>query len=198
MSAATALRFPLFLLLLALLSSCGFALRGTAELPAALQTLELMSVGGESDLQREVLRALRNSGVELVEIDNASRNNSSGSSNGSANNSSERTSERGSETTNENSSIYRLQLGAEGSSERTLSVNSNARAGEYELELAVQFRLVQRGRVVLGPESLAVTRVYLTDPGNAVAVNEEADLIRAEMRRELAQQILRRLQTAEL
>ncbi len=36
------------------------------------------------------------------------------------------------------------------------------------------------------------------DPENAVAKNEEAELIRNEMRRELAQQVLLRLQSLEL
>ena len=155
------LRFPVLVLLLSLLSGCGFALRGTANLPEALQTLQLASVDANSDLQRELNRALRNAGVEIVDT----------------------------------ASAYRLGLGLETITERTLSVNSNARAGEYELDLGVQFQLSQGGSMVLGPEALHVKRVYLTDPENAVAKSEEAELIRAEMRRELAQQILRRLQT---
>jgi len=152
-------------LLILSVSSCGFALRGTANLPAALQTLQLASVDPTSDLLREVSRALRSNGVTVVDTDQTP---------------------------------YRLGLGRENSTERTLSVNSNARAGEYELELSVLFQLTQSGSTVLGPETLSLTRVYLTDPENAVAKDEEAELIRQEMRRELAQQILRRLQAANL
>jgi LPS-assembly lipoprotein len=93
--------------------------------------------------------------------------------------------------------VWRLGIGAEQVRERVLSVNANARAGEYELTMDVAAQL-RRGAQMVGPETLSVSRVYLADPENAVAKNEEAELIRNEMRRELAQQILRRLQSLEL
>lgn len=154
----------LMLLMLSMLSACGFALRGSASLPAALQTLQVVSVDANSDLMREVNRALRSSGVTVVDT----------------------------------AANYRLGLGRETGVERTLSVNSNARAGEYELELSVLFQLSQGGTTVLGPETIALSRVYLSDPENAVAKSEEAELIHQEMRRELAQQLIRRLQSAPL
>lgn len=96
----------------------------------------------------------------------------------------------------ESGSDYRLVLGGERISERTLSVNANARSGEFELALRVDYDLRQAGSVISGPNLLATTRVYLTDPENAVAKEEEANLIRSEMRRELAQQLLRQLQAS--
>ncbi|HEY0963147.1 MAG TPA: LPS assembly lipoprotein LptE [Pseudomonadales bacterium] len=93
--------------------------------------------------------------------------------------------------------VWRLGIGGEQVSERVLSVNANARAGEYELTMVVDAQLRQ-GATVIGPETLSVSRVYLADPENAVAKNEEAELIRNEMRRELAQQILRRLQSLDI
>lgn len=151
--------------LLLLLGGCGFTLRGTVDLPAALQTMQLESPTPDSELVREVRRMLRNNDVTLTEEPVAT--------------------------------TYRLGIGSEQSSERVLSVNANARAGEYELTSSVAVQL-RRGTEVLGPETLSVSRVYLTDPENAVAKNEEAELIRTEMRRELAQQILRRLQSLQL
>ncbi|MGV3592433.1 MAG: LPS assembly lipoprotein LptE [Gammaproteobacteria bacterium] len=93
--------------------------------------------------------------------------------------------------------VWRLGIGGEQLRERVLSVNANARAGEYELTMDVAAQL-RRGAETIGPETLSVSRVYLADPENAVAKNEEAELIRSEMRRELAQQILRRLQSLDL
>jgi LPS-assembly lipoprotein len=151
--------------LILLLGGCGFTLRGTVDLPAALQTMQLESPAPDSELVREVRRMLRNNDVTLTEEPVAT--------------------------------TYRLGIGSEQSSERVLSVNANARAGEYELTSSVAVQL-RRGTEVLGPETLSVSRVYLTDPENAVAKNEEAELIRTEMRRELAQQILRRLQSLQL
>src|SRR5690606_6429525 len=97
-----------------------------------------------------------------------------------------------------NAGVYSLGLGQEQSSERVLSVNANARAGEYELTMQVPFQLRQDAAPIMGPETLALSRVYLADPENAVAKNEEAALIRDEMRLGLAFQILRRLQASEL
>lgn len=93
---------------------------------------------------------------------------------------------------------YSLGLGTEQNSERTLSVNANARAGEYELTMDLQFQLRQGANIVLGPENLSTSKVYLADPENAVAKNEEAEQIRREMRQELALQIIRRLQAVTL
>jgi LPS-assembly lipoprotein len=151
-------------LLLLLLAGCGFALRGSADLPEALRTLEVAAVDENGELLQEVRRALRNSGVTIVATD----------------------------------SPYRLGIGRESTEERIVSVNSNARAGEYELEMHLPFQLSHGGTPLLGPETLSLSRVYLTDPENAVGKEEEAELIRSELRRELAQQLLRRLQAAQL
>lgn len=98
----------------------------------------------------------------------------------------------------EDNSGFSLQVGQEQNSERALSVNSQARAGEYQLTMSVPFQLLDAGTAVLGPETITLERVYLADPENAAAKSDEARLIQAEMRRELALQILRRLQVAEL
>lgn len=146
-----------------LLSACGFTLRGSAELPAQLQTLQLQAQDGNTEIVREMRRALVNSGVNVIdEI---------------------------------REGVYRLGLGREQSEERVLSINSNARAGEYELSLSVSFQLRTADDFFIGPEILTIEQVYLADPNNAVAKAEEAELIKEEMRQELVIQILRRLQT---
>ena len=89
-----------------LLSGCGFSLRGTADLPDELLTLQVASVDDNSELFGEIRRALRINGVS--EDDKAP---------------------------------YRLGIGREQGVERTLSVNSNARAGEYELEFRLMFKV---------------------------------------------------------
>jgi LPS-assembly lipoprotein len=141
---------------------CGFALRGSAALPAALQPLALLNVDNGTPLGQELLRALASNGVELA--------------------------------TEASSASYQLEVGNEAAAERALSVNANARAGEYELIMSVPWQLRRGTAVVLGPETLSLGKVYLADPENAIAKNEEAELIRTEMRRELALQLLRRLQ----
>jgi LPS-assembly lipoprotein len=159
-------RATLLCLVLVLSGGCGFTLRGSADLPAALRTLQLESPNPDSELVREVRRTLRNNDVTFVEAPNATE--------------------------------YRLGIGSEENRERALSVNANARAGEYELTMSTAVQLRRGAEVVLGPEPLSVSRIYLADPENVVAKNEEAELIRTEMRRELAQQVLRRLQALPL
>ena len=102
-------------------------------------------------------------------------------------------------STDLSAALQTLQVeSTEENSERALSVNANARAGEYEITMVVPFQLRRGTELVLGPETLSVAQAYLADPENAVAKNEEAALIRSEMRRELAQQLLRRLQALQL
>lgn len=160
------LRLAVLACVLVALSSCGFALRGSASLPPELQTLQVRSADANSDIARELRRALRNNDVEAQD---AAQDNG-----------------------------YSLQVGQEQSSERALSVNSQARAGEYQLTMSVPFQLLNAGTTVLGPETITLERVYLADPENAAAKSDEALLIQREMRRELALQILRRLQVAQL
>ena len=149
-----------------LLAGCGFTLRGSVDLPPELQTLSLANPNDNSDIKREVRRALLANRINLVEDAQSER--------------------------------YALAVGNEQGSERILSVNSNARAGEYELTMSVTWQLLSQQDVVFGPEIISLDKVYLADPNNAVAKNEEAELIREEMRRELAIQILRRLQSLQL
>lgn len=160
------IRFAVVVCTLIALSGCGFSLRGSAALPAALQALQVESADANSDIARELRRALRNNDVDVD-------GNAQGSS-------------------------YSLQVGQEQNSERTLSVNSQARAGEYQLTMSVPFQLLNAGISVMGPETVTLERVYLADPENAAAKSDEARLIQQEMRRELALQILRRLQVAQL
>ncbi|MFZ9584554.1 MAG: LPS assembly lipoprotein LptE [Pseudohongiellaceae bacterium] len=145
-----------------IVGGCGFALRGSAALPAALQPLALSNVDNATPLGQELLRALASNDVDLA--------------------------------TEAGSASYQLEVGGEAFAERALSVNANARAGEYELTISVPWQLRRGTTVVLGPETLSLGKVYLADPENAIAKQEEAELIRAEMRRELALQLLRRLQ----
>ncbi len=152
------------LLLAAVISACGFALRGSIDLPSSMQDLHLQAQDEGSDFAREMRRALASNGITVVETPEARH--------------------------------YRLGIGLERSQERVLSMNANARAGEYELSMSVPFQVASAEGVLLGPEVVSIEKVYLTDPENAVAKAEESELIKREMRRELAQQILRRLQSA--
>jgi len=157
-------RFALILILL-LVSGCGFHLRGSVTLSADMQILHLESSVGESDILQELRRALNSGNVEVVDSPQPG--------------------------------VYSLGLGQEEIEERVLSVNSNARAGEYELSISIPVQLRSGQVLVFGPEILTIEKVYLADPNNAVAKQEEREIMEEEIRSELAIQILRLLQNID-
>jgi LPS-assembly lipoprotein len=95
----------------------------------------------------------------------------------------------------DNLSAYKLTLGDEQSLERIISVNRNARAGEYELTLSTSIQLENNGDSVIAREIISVDQIYEADPGNAAAKTNEAELVLDELRQALTEQIMRRLQT---
>lgn len=158
------IRLMVAMMLLGSLAACGFALRGSVDLPG-LEPLYVQNFENGTPIQREVLRVLVDNKIELANELAAGG--------------------------------YNLLVGNENSSERALSVNANARAGEYEISMSVQFQLRRGADAVMDPQTPAISKVYLADPENAIAKNEEAEIIRTEMRRELGQLILRRLQALQ-
>tara|TARA_B110000495_G_C22768232_1_gene449653 strand:- start:80 stop:565 length:486 start_codon:yes stop_codon:yes gene_type:complete len=97
----------------------------------------------------------------------------------------------------ENSSNYKLILGNEQTLERVVSVNRNARAGEYELTLISSLQLVKNGEPVIALEIISLDQTYEADPTNAAAKTNETELVLNELRQVLAGQIMRRLQTVK-
>lgn len=89
---------------------------------------------------------------------------------------------------------YTLWLGNERTEEQVISLDSSARAGEYALTLIFSFELRAGTETVLGPEQINLEQSYQADPRNAIAKQQEADLILEEMRRDAARRIVNRLQ----
>jgi len=91
---------------------------------------------------------------------------------------------------------YSLQLGAETLVSRPGSVNSRARAAQYDVELSVEVTLRQRETATFGPVRVATQRSYYEDLSAIAGSNEEVTLLQQEMREDLVQQVLRRLRAA--
>ena len=85
-----------------------------------------------------------------------------------------------------------LTLQAEQFSQRNVSLTAQARAAELELTLSVDFVLEQAEQDPTDARA-TVSRQMLNDPRNIVGKTEELRLLRAEMRRDLAAQIVRRI-----
>lgn len=89
-----------------------------------------------------------------------------------------------------------LRISDERMTSRPLSVTPRARAAQYELRLAIDATLTRGTELLMGPETLLVERTYFEDIENIAGNREEMEIIAREMRRELANQLIRRLEAA--
>jgi LPS-assembly lipoprotein len=89
---------------------------------------------------------------------------------------------------------YILRLGPERFSQRNLSVNAEARAAEFDLQMRAAFVVNDAdGKVVMARDTAAVNKQMENDPENVVGKAEEVRILRGELRGELAAQIFRRI-----
>lgn len=89
---------------------------------------------------------------------------------------------------------YRVVLGPERFNQRNLSLNSEARAAEFELTMRATFAVRKStGEVVIESTTSSVVKQMENDPQNVVGKAEEIRILKSEMRSELAQQIMRRI-----
>jgi len=77
---------------------------------------------------------------------------------------------------------------------RSVSVTGQARVAEYEMNLGVQYRVLDgAGNELIAPRWVRSARVYRVDRDNIVGSNEEQALLEREMRNDLIAQIVRAL-----
>mgnify|MGYP003602660024 CR=1 FL=1 len=89
---------------------------------------------------------------------------------------------------------YKLVLANEQESQRTLSYAGAGRSGEYELTTVLNYEILGQGNLSLLSDKLQVQQVFLHDVNNLVGSDQEADQTRKEMRRDLVQRMVLRLQ----
>lgn len=89
-----------------------------------------------------------------------------------------------------------VNLGKEETERRMISVGYLGRAAEYEVSSTISYSFRDKaGDTVLGPEDAAASRVYLHDVERVVSTANEEQLIRQNMRENIAGQILRRIES---
>jgi LPS-assembly lipoprotein len=89
---------------------------------------------------------------------------------------------------------YRLLLLHEDQDQRTVSLDRRGLVAEYGLITAVQFELRnQAGERVLGPQTVELRRTVVNNPDNVTTTGEEIRIVREDMLKSLASQIVRRL-----
>ena len=159
------MKFVLLAGLLLAVSACGFSLRSSDSLSADLSSIQLSTQQPNSELSRLIRRSLESSGV-AVEI---------------------------SEFNGSNQELLSLTLGNEQLTSRPITVNPRARAAQHELRLELEVALSLSEQYLISPETLFVERAYFEDIENLNGNQEEIEIITSEMRRELGNQLIRRL-----
>lgn len=157
------IRITSLLCLSLLLSSCGFALRGSERpaLPPGSDTVFIRSAQENSPLSQSVQTALQAQQLRLV--------------------------------TDANEASYVLQIGPEEFDSRAATVNGRATAAQYRYLLSAEISLSQNGVTLLEPERIIVENQLFFDSYNTAGSLQEEDLVRQEMRQQFAQQLLSRL-----
>lgn len=99
------------------------------------------------------------------------------------------------DSVSESGAILRIQQYQ--SSSRVLSVDSRNRAVEYELEESARLSLrTPAGETLLAEQPLRVVRLLYRPSETILSSDRESALLRADMRRDLATRILRRISAA--
>jgi LPS-assembly lipoprotein len=87
-----------------------------------------------------------------------------------------------------------ITLGDERFERRNLTIGTNARAAEIELQMTASLAVTEADGTELMPATdLSTFKIITNDPENISGKVEEARLLRAEMREDLAQQMLRKM-----
>lgn len=94
---------------------------------------------------------------------------------------------------------YSLVIVEERDDRRTAGVGSDALTSAYQIILSVDYEIRNREGALLAPMTTATNaRTYDYSAGNASSAAQEEALLLREMRRDIAQQMLRRLQAVSL
>ncbi len=89
---------------------------------------------------------------------------------------------------------FHLELLSERNTRRSLSSTGQSRVAEYELNLEIEIRLLDKeGNELIPLTPVRLARTFAIDLGSLQATNEEEERVRAEMRVVLVSQILRRV-----
>jgi LPS-assembly lipoprotein len=89
---------------------------------------------------------------------------------------------------------YKLVLASEQQSQRSLSYAGAGRSAEYELTNVLNYEIRGQNGLSLLDDKLQVQKVYLHDGNNITGSDQESVEVRGEMRRELVQRMMLRLQ----
>lgn len=159
------------LMLVLLLTGCGYSLRGNDVLSSQFDTLQLRLQDPNSEFSRLLRRSLDAADVTTNLLESNAQ---------------------------QGTDLAILSVGNEQLANRPVSVNPRARAAQYEIRLSIEIALSRGDSELIPQETMSVQRNYFEDIDNITGNRDEVQIITAEMRRELVNQLLRRLQAPAL
>ncbi|MDZ5432482.1 LPS assembly lipoprotein LptE [Pseudomonas fluorescens] len=89
---------------------------------------------------------------------------------------------------------FKLVLTDEQETQRILSYAGAGRTGEYQLSTVLSYNILSQDNLSLMADKLEVQKVFIHDGNNLVGSDQEANDARKDMRRELVQRMMLRLQ----
>jgi len=156
--------FP-FILVLSLLTGCGFHLRGAFSIPESLQTLQILPNQPYDIFQRTLKQFLKSNNITIVDPCIT-------------------------KTTN----IPTLTILSQAFAERTLAYGSNGLPNRAVLELKISYQLTNPQGKRLGTNTLVTVERELTlNPNAVLGTDNERTYLQAELYRDAASQLVRQL-----
>ena len=162
--------FSVSLILLMSLTSCGYSLRNSHLLKAKLESIHLNLSQPNSEFSRILRRNLEQAGIKTIILDTSQEASSN--------------------------KEHELIISSEEISTRPVTINSRARAAQYEIRVSVEVALKNRESILVEPEAIFVERVYFEDIQNITGNQEEVRIITSEMHQDLVFQVMRRIESA--
>ncbi|WP_347928105.1 LPS assembly lipoprotein LptE [Pseudomonas helvetica] len=89
---------------------------------------------------------------------------------------------------------YKLVFTDEQESQRSLSYSGGGHSAEYELTNVLNYQIVGHNKLSLLDDKLQVQKVFMHDGNNITGSDQEAAEVRKEMRRDMVQRMMLRLQ----
>lgn len=166
--------------LLPALAGCGFHLRNALLLPPDLGPVQVVSGNPHSQLAKDLREALSRAGAQVAP-DGMPEEAAAGNGDDDGG-------------TGKPAGMAQLQLVSERWGNAPLSVDAKGRAQEYTLRYAVIFRLRRADGTDLVPQQVQeLSRDYIASPALASGTEGEREILTKELRREMANSILRRV-----
>lgn len=159
-------RLAVLLVLALQLSGCGFSLRGSAAISDTLPTLALNLQQPNGEIARQLRSALDGANVAII-------------------------TPASSELPDD---VPVLSVSAERFNVQPVTLTPRARAAQYDVRAALTVGLTVGEQTLFGPEELSLQQIYYEDTDTLTGNREEVEVIQTELRAELVDRILRRLE----